>query len=418
MSTRLVPGLIVVLGLSLVTYLLTVPMWRYAVVESDLLAQPFASAALQEWSLSPTGVATKTGVASGEEFVCLAPAKNGVVSFIAKAFLPPDEVDHLLLTAEVQADDLAPGTAPWKSARLLVQSFDADQRYLPYWPKDVASLVKSQDWQPSGLIIPLAQEVTVVQVVAFNGASSGRFCIKDLKLAGLMERPAVEILRWGMWGLWAAVFAWIAFGVATSSPSVRARAAVLLVAFAIVMMVILPQPYYAKLVSPLETIVQESLPAPSEEFGAGPMGGPGNNASPSLEKGAGPLESLPEAEDPEGSPSWARPVETAITWLRDQLSVGQIFHAVAFLVLAFLVGLAYPRTSRPVLLVGLATSVLALETLQLLIITRSSQWEDGLAGGAGVLMGLGLSGLGRGHTPSSGGPPASPSFDSQMFGKE
>jgi hypothetical protein len=196
---------------------------------------------------------------------------------------------------------------------------------------------------------------------------------------------------------------------------------VLLVALTIVMMVILPQPYYAKLVSPLETIVQESLPAPSEEFVTGPMGVPGNNALPSVERGAGPLESLPEVEDPaipEGSPSWARPVETAISWLRNQLSVGQIFHAAAFLVLAFLVGLAYPRTSRPTLLVGLASGVLALETIQLLIITRSSQWEDSVAGGVGVLMGLGLSRLRRGHTPASGGPPAAPGFDAQVLDKE
>jgi hypothetical protein len=264
----------------------------------------------------------------------------------------------------------------------------------------------------------------VVQVVAFNGASSGRFCIKDLKLAGLMERPAIEILRWGLWVLWAVAFAWIAFEVATSSPSPRARAAVLLVALTIVMMVILPQPHYAKLVSPLATLVQQSLPAPSEDIASVPLRveeAPERDTSPSLAKGPQPMEPLPEAEDParpKGPSSWVQPIENANTWLRSWLNVDNIFHAAAFLVLALLVGLAYPRTSRPVLLVGLATSVLALETLQLLIITRSSQWEDGLAGGAGVLMGLGLSGLGRGHTPSSGGPPASPSFDSQMFGKE
>ena len=69
MSLRYASSLMAVVLLSLATYLLSVPMWRYAVVESDLLAQPFASAAFQDWSLSPTGITTKTGVASGEEVV-------------------------------------------------------------------------------------------------------------------------------------------------------------------------------------------------------------------------------------------------------------------------------------------------------------------------------------------------------------
>ncbi len=395
--TRAGQGLILVAGLCLLTYLTLELPWRYRVAAEQLLANGDLSEGLAGWEHSGEGVDLVQ--AADSPMVRLAPPADGQASFLSQLLLLPEWAgfDYLRVALQLKTDDVIAGAEPWQKLVAIIWSFDREAQFIWYWPKSIAVVDGRQDWTPAQLVIPLAGDVSAARLVVFNGAVAGTAELRGLTVQGLTERPAFRFLRLGLFGAWPAMLLWTALCFWRARGNRTLKLLSLSVAAAIVLAISLPQPYYGNLGGWVETelrgLVERPAPpvptsnAASERPGAPGAEGEGAAPDPPAASDLTRSEVTGAEEDADGA------VEPAEAVSFERPSLEELTHGFSFLLLAFLLGLAFPRLSLLRLALFIAVSAVATEVMQMLLITRSSEWRDLFADWIGAASGLGLAWL-------------------------
>jgi len=379
--TRQSTALIVLLtALCAATYLIVELPWRYSVVEPDVFQDQSLVDGLAHWKKSRSGVTAN----EDEQQLCLESATPRNVPFLIRSIPLSAEFGFLRISAESKAVRFAPGDEPWQQGHLYVRSFDDEGTWLWYWPSRLAVLAENRTWADDRLTIPVHDTVKSMRLVAYNGGHAGEFCFRNLRVEGLRERSIFTFMRYGLFVAWGTLLLWVACAVWKTRGSAVFKALLLGLGLVTVVMVVLPQPHYGRLIHPFQeslgSVVVSSEAENPHQAEAG---------EPSTTRGL-PDSDVPPEPETEGGLRIEVP-----EWILERVSFEDIFHAASFLVLAFLACVAFRHVSLPVLLMVLGAASVASESFQFLLVTRSSEWGDLLADGAGLFMGIGVAGLFR-----------------------
>ena len=400
----------VILALSSFTYLTMEGTWRFREVAGLELPRLAASDDLDAWTRSHAGLSIMQE--AGPPVFCLDSAAPQSIPFLTAVTLVPPGPDFLGFSVETRAEGMAGGARPWQQGRIMAWSFDRDHRHLRFWPSEVAAVTGTQDWTAQSLIIPMDGRVKAVRAIAYNASPTGKLCLRDLQLIGLQERPAFTVLRFALWPAWIGALLWIAYGTARAPGRRALKAMIYLVATATLIMILLPQPYYARLVGPAGGALGAWL-APPEFVPPGQGEGQSRPGAPDAQV---PAQSEGESQvrgptlGPGQVSQGAGPSSGPLQDLADWLSLEEVLHATAFGLLAVLACLAFHRASFVVLGSSLCLAVVGSEAMQLMLITRSSEAADLIADLAGVGLGLTAAallrlGLGLRRAPPGPRPP-------------
>ena len=350
------------------TYFTQVSHWRYVAVVDDLLTAQSSRATQAAWQMTDAGA--RVAMEQGRPVIQLAAtAGAGPPAAWARLSLPPD-LQGIQVSVETKADRVVPGRDGWETGRVQINTYDARGRPLWYWPGLVAESSGSTGWLHFAAVIPVTAEVKSVYVVLYNGATSGAMSVRDLHVAGAMERPAFAVLRailiasWvllGLWGVWLLV--------RTRRRRLVARMALLGIMAAALAGILMPQPYLERVSAPIEGLAK-SLQAPKLSVSA-----TGSSGATAQQSGRSDAARTPAAGH--GAQAF-------------ELGLKQAGHFAVFACLAVALGWAFPHLSGLVsgfclLLFGLAT-----ESLQLFLITRSARLTDLAIDATGIAVGLGI----------------------------
>ncbi len=383
MSRHGVIGAVFILALCTATYLSLEMQWRYAVVEGNLLNGN--GVILTDWEHSADGVSLVQHGA--EQWVCLSPKTDGHIPFLMRAVPLSTDFDYLRVSAETKADHLIPGAEAWRKGYLLLWSFDAQSKFLWYWPKKVAIATGISDWLGHELIVPVLDAVKETRLVAYNAGLMGQMCVRDLQVDGLREKRAFVFLRYSLFLAWAGAAFWVAVVVVVAPGSRSLKPVFHALSLLMLIAIMLPQPYYGMTTEPVERSVRwlifgVTLGPPAEDSLARrpfqPPQSPGEEQA--VREKSDSRSGIDQNVAPLASPGWL--AEGLVFF-----SLEEILHATGFFLLAFFAFVAFPRTSVALIGTFLCLAVVASESAQLLLVTRSSEWHDLFADGAGAFIG-------------------------------
>jgi len=310
--------------------------------------------------------------------------------------------DHVRIGADLRAQALVAGTAPWQRANLALVSLDARGKRLWYWPQQIAAITGTTFWHRYQRSIPLGGPAASRLLVAYVTARSGRLLIRDLTVQGVAESTTYRWLDRGLMGAWALLALWATVMLARRARRRPTRWLALLCAGLIVAAGITPQPRFrdeldlgwrvlaaARELLSAEghsvTVASSPVPARSPSRRSPPVAGTAGRAR---DPRAG-------AERRSRSPA----LGTDFRWAGSD----KWTHVAGFLVLALLVLIAYRQHSAIGCIVALTTLGGSIEALQALSITREPEWLDFGSDIAGILLGaaiaLGLSAAMRARRP-------------------
>ena len=377
--------------LSLSTYLILELPWRYDLVRYDILGDRAWQEGIADWDRSAGVVAGAP--TNGPLVACLEPGEGATLPFLSKPVAAPSDISHLRVSAGLKADRLVPGMETWQRGHVQLWSFDADGRPLWYWPHEIAVIEDAGGWQDHALVVPVAGSGRAVRFLAYNGALEGALCLRDVRIEGLTERRLFAALRYALWPLWAASLLWISVLVMRTRRPILLKGGLLGAGLVILALVLMPQPYYATVSHPLEfqlgllASLFESAQPPSQSQAAGSDVAQPQEKAATHKKGAQIWESYGQAQ-PRPPPVGLGPFQAFFTFKN-------LAHAAAFFALAVLIGLTYGQLGLPLCIAAALLCVIASESMQFLVITRSSQWSDLLAGACGATLGVLLGALVR-----------------------
>ena len=389
MPRRALVGYASVVALCLATVLVLEAPWRYDVIGSDILGAGRWADGLEHWDRAGESVSFRRDGAL--QVICLGPTAKDSTPLITTAFPVPAQVTHLKVSAELRSDSLTSGPETWQRGYLLSLSFDHNRQAIWYWPREVAAVEGSTDWEEHSLVVPLAGKVGGVRLIAYNGATAGQFCMRSLRVTALREVRFFEALRYLLWVFWAAALLWVGYEVVRIPGPVLPKGGVLATGLMMLVLILMPQPYFAAITGPLETQIGR-LWLGAEPDATLRASDASSATLVQTQEGATPHAGDADLEKPNESGQEAiannesRPRNTIVT-------LEALAHAAAFFALAVLSVLAFGHAGLLACLVSLMLAVLASEVMQLMVITRDSQWDDLLADISGVALGLGLGSL-------------------------
>jgi len=374
---------------------------RYTQAETELGPDSAPPADLRNWPRSHTGIdfTLENGVAIAR----LAPANDGEVAALQARLVPVAGTDALRITLDAGGRALEDGEETWQRAQVQLLSFDANGRFLWYWPKTVAALSGDQPFRNVSAIVPLSPEVEFIRLAIYNGARSGELRVGPPRVEALAERPAFAALRWALMVAWVVYGAWIALALARRAAG-PVRAGLLLgVGLIALFGALMPQPAFRTMSAPVRAAALSLAdaifaPSPAPVLQPPPEAAPGEAAPPSPEAPARQLVLAPVAP------------ETDYPFSFKQLS-----HFAMFFLLGLAAVAAFPRTPRTAVLVCLGAFAVATEALQSFVVTRTGSLADLATDAAGfalaalaIAAAAWITALVRARRQARAGPGASP----------
>lgn len=379
------------------TYVVQEAPWRYLTVVEALVTGPSPQSPAAGWQETAEGV--EMAVEAGRPVLRLtAPASGGLPA--VRAHLPlPEGLDGVRVVVEAKADRMVPGPERWQTGRVQINSYDAQGRLLWYWPRDVVEVSGDTGWRHVETVIATTGDLGAVFVLIYNGALSGVMTIRDLDVAGVVERPAFAVLRAIL------IAAWALLGLCATRALVRGRrhlaARALLLALAAVALLgtLTPQPYFQRASVPIESLARSWLTpsvvgvvTSSSESGevateVAPLadGASSNELDAASRDAAPPAEGTSERLNRRG-----RPEPKAY-----EPTFKQAGHFAVFAALAIALVWAFPEVPLLVRAIYLLVFALVTECLQLFLITRGASLADLAVDLAGIALASGLFALVR-----------------------
>ncbi len=367
--------------------------WRFEVVAPDLVHLQDLSSGKSGWGQSRAGVSIETE--PNGEVVCLKGNGDDEFASFTKKMRLASDVDHVRISSDVRFEGIVPGPERWQQGNLLFWSFDIEGNHLWYWPQKIVAGSDDNDWQDYELRVPIIDTVKFARLVAFNAGRSGTMCVRELQVEGLHEKSVFAFLRYGLALAWCLVGIFAVFAIVQTRGSHLLKVAFCTTAFAVLAGIITPQPYYAVIANPIETVLYllisknddtatlkqqaEAIARIESPSGAGERTAPGDPSAPGLEDMIDKPAEIRGAED----------------WIERFFSFKGLAHGGGFWLLAFLACITFRETPLGALTVFLIVAVVSSEAMQLFLATRSSEWLDLMIDATGVFLGIGGGALAR-----------------------
>jgi hypothetical protein len=392
----------IILLLCVSTYLSFITDLRYSVIEPDILQGKGLSLAGPGPSIASKGV--EVAGDDGLPTIWLSDMSRGGDAAVARRLTVPD-ADALRPVVELRAIDMLPGSEAWQVGRIEIRSYDRGGKFNRYWPKIITSVSGNLNWREFTDVIPLPEAPGRVYFVAYNAAVSGVMGLRNVRIAGLEERPAFGLVKYALiflWGVVAVILGWVLVWERKRHVSTYCFLFLAMIALA---GILAPQPYFGQLMKPVEEAAR-SMASITSTAGADHYEViTKRRDSPT----AGPESSPPE---PDGS---RREVGVDSSYQAPYVSPGRAFHGVTlkqaghfavFFLLAVFASFVFRPAPVRTIVWYLGIFAISTETLQYFLITRSSQSLDVVVDIVAVAAGCGISALawrliGRGRAIAS-----------------
>jgi hypothetical protein len=181
---------------------------RYKPYGPELLSDPGFTEGFDKWKLSGRGVAQLTDDAT---VVLQAAAPNRGVA--VRQYLP-DPTRHRLvrLKGEVRTQNIQPGEQPWHAGRLVLVSFDANQRMMSV-PHVVVNLAGTQDWRAYQAVFRIPKDAVKVRVSLQIIGATGELAARNLSVHEVQQRSHYHLYRGIGLTLWIFMLAWLSFSL-------------------------------------------------------------------------------------------------------------------------------------------------------------------------------------------------------------
>ena len=172
--------------LSMATYLIVELPWRYYLVESEILQGQDLVEGLGDWEKSTSGLT----INETQKHLCLGPATSENIPFLVRSIPLSPKSNFVRVSARSKAFQLAPGSESWQQGHILVRSFNDQRAWIWYWPSKLAVLTGSSPWADHQLTVPVDNMVRDMWLVVYNGGQSGEICLRSLHVEGFLEARA------------------------------------------------------------------------------------------------------------------------------------------------------------------------------------------------------------------------------------
>ncbi len=175
---------------------------RYLPVGPELLVDPGFDEGLSQWEVSGRGHAE----IQGEEVVLKVKEKgSGVV--IRQYLRNPGRYRILRLTAQLRAAKISPGTRPWHRGRLVLASFNEDQRFIP-GPHVVADIKGTHAWQSYSGWFQIPADARDIRVGVELIGGTGVLAVRNLSVREGWEREFFQVFHGIGIVRWSTVIGW------------------------------------------------------------------------------------------------------------------------------------------------------------------------------------------------------------------
>jgi hypothetical protein len=311
---------------------------RYQPVGPELLVDPAFSAGLLHWEQSGRGAAQ----VAVDGVLRLQVDERGAGVAVRQSVAEPGRYTLLRLSGKLKSEEIRPGSRFWQRGRLVLVSFDSNQRMLPV-PHLVADLAGTQPWETYQAVFRVPAEVRMLKVSVQLIGATGVLVAKNLSLRAVVERSTYPLCRQLGLLIWLLGLIWIAlpwlFRLRYDGPHLLMMLAII----GIFAGTLMPAPLKFAIETEIGTVFSE----------------------------------LTEAAVDHSGESWAGSPATS--------AVG---HVLFFLLLAVAARWAAPQQPRRGLLLGLLGLALVSEVLQFFVEGRQPRLHDFYLDSLSVLAGL------------------------------
>jgi hypothetical protein len=314
---------------------------RYQPIGPELLIDPDFTEAFTKWDVTGRGSAT-----INDGVLLLQVSEPGAGVAVRQSLAEPHRYRALQLSGELRSMDIRPGRRFWHKGRLVLISFDADQRMMEV-AHVVADLVGTRPWAPYSQVFRIPEGAREVRAGAQMIGATGEMFIRSLSLREAVEQDEFGWYRGCGIALWALALFWAGFPCLLRLRRNWPRAVIMVLVMGIFLAALGP----SEVKSSFQGAVLDGAEQLFQLLGA-------DNAS--------------------------------ANFGLSSTSVSHGGHLLAFALLAFGMSWAHSRESRQRLLVGLLVTAAVTETLQFFVDGRSPLLTDFLIDGAGILLGVAL----------------------------
>jgi hypothetical protein len=280
----------------------------------------------------------------------------------------PQRFSHVRVAIEAKLENVLPGPQPWQLGWVMLRSYDAKGNALWYWPHDVLRLAGTTEWRKYSAVVPVMPKIATMHLILYLGAISGEMRIRGLTITAVTETLFFKITRTVLMFMWGIASAWIVIPLLHHSGRSFVGCLALMVALALVVGALTPQPHLSNATSTAAAQIKQLLSNSGKKDAA--------------ERTA----REPVSRQRDASRFGATKFGTAQaerTVLADDLA-----HFAVFAVLTFLCSLVLPQMPGIQLGLYLLIAAFALESLQEFSITRTAQLTDLAMNGAGIALGI------------------------------
>ena len=374
--------------------------WRFETAGDVVTIEPPVSVP-EDWLVSGDVSPLPTEAGGG---IALSFETRRAIPYVSAVVYRDTPFSHLRIRSDLKAENLHPGREGWQKAQLMVLSYNQRLRSIGYWPRKMLTLKGDGDWRSHDLVFPLHEQTRALRIVLYNGASQGRLLVRQIAYEPLQEKPIFGPLRIAVFALWGLYFAYAAWTLIRTEGH-RVTKAALIGLFAIATLaIVMPQPYYGKIVMTLEQLAQDF-----PNFGGPPAlvdKTPGSQSPRAESQGhdepdhgeTAPRDEGPEEQaQPEAEPGptvRTAPSAAPEERLLDQIGFKEIGHFSMFFLLTLASLAIFRRQPMALILAFMLLYALSTEFLQFFLATRSTSLWDlginsiGLAAGSLVFLAL------------------------------
>jgi VanZ family protein len=313
---------------------------RYEPYGPELLSDPGFTDGFEKWQISGRGVAELTG--NGTVMLRAATPDKGVA---VRQYLP-DPMRHRLvrLRGELRAQNIQLGEQSWHSGRLVLVSFDTNQRMIA-GPHVVVNLQGTQGWKTYQAVFRIPQNAVEVRVSLQIIGATGELAARNFSLHEVQQRSHYNLFRSVGLVLWVFMMGWLSL---TWVSQLR-----------------LDLPHFVLALAFLSIVIGVLMP------------------------GALKLDMEGEVSTIFAYFNWLNS-DVSRLMENDPTKISDIGHFLLFTLLAMATSWAYPTQKRCYLLVSLICLAAISEVLQFFVEGRLPLVTDMLVDVAGLLVGIGL----------------------------
>lgn len=208
---------------------------RYELHGSELLSDPSFTEGFEKWKLSDGGVArlTKDGT-----IILQATTLNKGVA--VRQYLPDPTLYHgVRLEGELRTKNIKMGEENWHSGRLLLVSFDENQRMMSV-PHVVVNLVGTHDWKAYQRVFTIPRNAVEVGVSLQIIGTTGELAARNLSVHQVQQRSHYPIYRAIGIVVWIFMLGWLSLTLLSQLRLNLPHFFLLLIALSVVLGVLMP----------------------------------------------------------------------------------------------------------------------------------------------------------------------------------